>query len=120
MKSGTFPKYVTVFDAIKIQDGISVEIHHVPNSHAKGSLLMQINNGHIFIGDALYSKKEGKNYVYNAQLLKEEIELLKNLPGKKVFSDHEERPLKSKDAVIRFLEQIYEKREKNDAYIKVG
>lgn len=116
----TFPKYVTVFDAVKIQDGISVEIHHVPNSHAKGALLLQVNEKYIFMGDSLYSKMDGENYVYNAQLLKEEIELIKRLPGEQIFSSHEERPLKNKAAVLRFLEQIYEKREKNDAYIRVG
>ena len=119
-KQEQFSKFVTVFDKVKIQDGVSVEIHHVPNSHAKGSLLLQVNEEYIFLGDSLYSKVEGDNYVYNAQLLKEEIELLKRLPGTKVFSSHEERPIKAKAGVIRFLEQIYEKREKNDAYIRVS
>ena len=118
-KQQRFPKFVTVFDTVKIQDGISIEIHHVPNSHAKGALLMQVNEEYIFIGDSLYSKVDGDYYVYNAQLLKEEIELLKSLPGTKVFSSHEARPIKAKAGVIRFLEQIYEKRDKNDAYIRI-
>ena len=116
----SFPRYVTVFDTVKIIDGSSIEIHHVPNSHAKGSLLLQVDGEYIFIGDSLYSKVDGDFYVYNAQLLKEEIELLKNLPGSQIFSSHEERPIKAKAGVIRFLEQIYEKREKNDAYIRVS
>lgn len=115
-----FPRYVTVFDTVKIQDGVSVEIHPVPNSHAKGSLLLQVDEECIFIGDSLYSKVEGDTYVYNAQLLKEEIELLKRLPGGKVFSSHETRPLKEKPGIIRFLDQIYRKRDKNDAYIRVS
>lgn len=116
----TFSRYVTVFETIKIFDGIFIEIHHVPNSHAKGSLLLQVNEEYIFIGDSLYSKVEDDYYVYNAQLLKEEIELLKRLPGTNIFSSHEERPVKAKAGVIRFLEQIYAKREKNDAYIRVS
>ena len=115
-----FPRYVTVFDVLNISDGMSIEIHHVPNSHAKGSLLLQADGEYIFIGDSLYSKAEGETYVYNAQLLKEEIELLKNLPANQIFSSHEERPIKSKAGVSRFLEQIYAKREKNDAYIRVS
>lgn len=114
------PRYVTVFDTVKIQDGVALEIHHVPNSHAKGSLLLQVNDEFIFVGDSLYSKVEGDCYVYNAQLLKEEIELLKRLPGTNIFSSHEERPVKAKAGVVRFLEQIYAKREKNDAYIRVS
>jgi len=113
------PRYVTVFNTVKTQDGVDLEIHHVPNSHAKGSLLLQVNEEFIFVGDSLYSKAEGDSYVYNAQLLKEEIELLKKLPGDKIFSSHEERPVKSKAGVVRFLEQIYAKREKNDAYIRI-
>ena len=116
----SFPRYVTVFDTVKIQDDVAIEIHHVPNSHAKGSLLLQVNEEFIFVGDSLYSKAEGDCYVYNAQLLKEEIELLKRLPGTNIFSSHEERPVKAKAGVIRFLEQIYAKREKNDAYIRVS
>lgn len=119
-EAGKFPRYVTVFDLVKISDGVSIEIHHVPNSHAKGSLLLQVDEEYVFIGDSLYSKVDGDNYVYNAQLLKEEIELLKNLSGKQIFSSHEARPLKAKTGVIRFLEQIYENREKNDAYIRIG
>ena len=115
-----FPRYVTVFDTVTIQDGVSVEIHPVPNSHAKGSLLLQVNEETIFIGDSLYSKVDGDTYVYNAQLLKEEIELLKELPGNQIFSCHEARPIKAKAGVLRFLEQIYAKREKNDAYIRVS
>ena len=114
------PRYVSVFDTIKITDGIAIEIHHVPNSHAKGSLLLQVDGEYIFIGDSLYSKVEGDFYVYNAQLLKEETDLLKKLPGSQIFSSHEARPIKTKAGVIRFLEQIYEKREKSDAYIRVS
>lgn len=121
--SGTLqsvPRYATVVEPVKLSDGVSVEIYPVPNSHAKGALLLQVNEEYIFIGDSLYSKVDGEDYVYNVQLLKEELELLKSLAGTQVFSSHENRPIKSKAAVLRFLEQIYEKREKNDAYIRVS
>ena len=49
-----FPKFVTVFEPVKIEDGVSIEIYHVPNSHAKGSLLMQVNEEYIFMGDACH------------------------------------------------------------------
>ena len=119
-KQYCFSRFVTVFDYVKIQDGVTLDIYHMPNSHAKGSLLLQVNEEIIFTGDSLYAKEDGVFFVYNAQLLKEEIRLLKCLPGTKVFSSHEERPMKNKEAVLRFLERIYEKREKNDAYIRVG
>lgn len=118
-KTEEFSRYVTVFEPVIIKDGVAIEIYPVPNSHAKGALLLQVNGEYIFIGDSLYSKVDGEHYVYNAQLLKEETGLLKKLSGTQVFSSHEERPIKAKAGVIRFLEQIYAKREKNDAYIKV-
>jgi len=116
---GGEPKYQTPFAPLTIQDGVELEIYPMPNSHAKGSLALMVDKAYLFLGDSLYSKVQGEDYVYNAQLLKEEIELLKRLPAEIVFSSHEERPLKRKDGVVRFLEQIYTKREKNDAYIRI-
>lgn len=112
-------KYRILFEPEIIRDGIELTIYPIPNSHAKGALALMVNDEYLFLGDSLYSKVQGNSYVYNAQLLKEEIELLKNLPAEIVFSSHEERPFKRKDGMIRFLEQIYEKRQKNDAYIRV-
>ena len=114
------PRYVAVSGPVKISDGVTIEIYPVPNSHAKGALLLQVNGEYIFIGDSLYSKEDGGDFVYNAQLLKEELRLLNELSGTQIFSSHEKRPLKDKKAVLRFLEQIYAKREKNEALIKTG
>ena len=114
-----FVKYETVLAPVQIEDGVGISIYPVPNSHAKGSLLLQVDGEYIFIGDSLYSKVQDNKYVYNAQLLKEEMELLKKLPGEHIFSSHEKNPLKEKKGVVRFLEQIYERRQKNDAYIHI-
>lgn len=115
----TMPRQV-LCETMLIEDGVQLEIHPVPNSHAKGSLVLMVDKKYLFLGDSLYSKMQDDKYAYNAQLLKEEIELLKRLPAEMVFSCHEVRPLKRKDAVIRFLEQIYAKREKGDPYIRVS
>ena len=111
--------FATVSEPVIVQDGVSIEIHTIPNSHAKGALLLQVNDEYIFVGDALYPKTEGENCVYNAQLLKDELDILKRLTGTKIFSSHEVRPIKEKAGVLRFLEQIYSKREKNNAYIRI-
>lgn len=112
-----FARYETVLEPVVIDDRLSLELHPVPNSHAKGSLLLQVDNSYILIGDSLYSKVKGEHYVYNAQLLKEEIALLQSLPAEKIFSSHEREPVKGKDGVIRFLQSIYEKRTKEEADI---
>ncbi len=114
-----FPRYVTTMKPIRIEDGISIEIHPLPNSHAKGSLLLQVDNQYIFVGDSLYAKAEGDSLVYNTQLLKEEIELLLKLPGETIFGSHEKNPLKRKLAAVRFLQSIYVKRQKGESYIRV-
>ena len=118
-KKNCFAKYETVFEPVRIEDGISLEIHPVPNSHARGSLLFMVDNNYILIGDSLYSKIKGEQYVYNAQLLKEEIALLKELPAEHIFSSHEREPVKGKAGVVRFLQSIYEKKTKSDAYIYI-
>ena len=115
----TIPRQV-LCESVSIQDGVELEIYPMPNSHAKCSLVLMVDREYLFLGDSLYSKVQDDKYVYNAQLLKEEIELLKHLSAETVFSCHEVRPLKRKDGVIRFLEQIYAKREKGDPYIRVS
>lgn len=112
-------KYLTVTEPLKISDGVELELHPIPSSHAKGSVLLQVNEELILLGDAFYSRTKDRKPVYNVQLLKEEIQLLNELTGDKVFLSHEKRPVKAKRSMIRFLEKVYEKREKNNPYIEV-
>lgn len=112
-------KYQTVTEPVKISDGVELEIYPVPSSHAKGSLLLQVNGEYIFLGDAVYSRKKDGAAVYNVQLLKEEVKLLQELPGEKLFLSHEKRPVKAKHGMVRFLQKIYEKREKDKPYIQI-
>lgn len=112
-------KYQTVMEPVKIFDGVELEIYPMPSSHAKGSLLLQINGEYIFLADGIYSRKKDGRAVYNVQLLKEQMALLKELSGDKLFLSHERRPIKSKKSMIKFLEKIYEKREKNNPYIAI-
>ena len=112
-------KYRAVTEPVRISDGIELEIYPMPSSHAKGSVLVQVNGEYILLGDGLYSRSKERKAVYNVQLLKEQIRLLEKLPGDKVFLSHEKRPVKAKKSMIKFLEKIYEKREKNNPYIQI-
>lgn len=112
-------KYQTVAKTVQISDGVDLEIHPVPSSHAKGSLLVQVNGEYILLGDAFYSRSKDRKPVYNVQLLKEEIQLLNGLSGDKLFLSHEKRPVKAKKGMVKFLEKIYEKRKKDNPYIEV-
>lgn len=55
--------------------------------------------------------------VYNAQKLKAMIETLKSLDVKYLVLSHEGNPVHCKSEVIRTLELIYRRRDKNSAYI---
>lgn len=118
-KGQEIEKYQIVTEPVKISDGVELEIYPVPSSHAKGSLLVQVDGEYIFLGDALYSRTKDRQAVYNVQLLKEEIRLLQELPGDKLFLSHEKRPVKAKKGMVKFLEKIYEKRKTNHPYIEV-
>ena len=78
---------------------------------------MLVNETYLFLGDALYSKTKDGKCAYNAQLLKEEIELLKKLSAKYIVSSHAIPPVKEKSIELSRLEEIYAKRKKEDAYI---
>ena len=112
-------KYLTVTEPVKLSDGVELQIFPMPSSHAKGSLLVQVDEEYILLGDGIYSRKKDGKAVYNVQLLKEQIKLLQELSGEKLFLSHEKRPVKAKRSMVKFLEKIYEKREKNNPYIAI-
>ena len=97
-----------------------LRIFQIPSSHTKGCLGLEVAGEYAFVGDALYSKVKDGYYVYNAQLLKDEIEVLKTLKAPKLLVSHFKEFVRPKDEVIEELEQIYNLREKNNPDIRVG
>lgn len=97
-----------------------LRIFQIPSSHTKGCLGLEIGNEYAFIGDALYCKVKDGYYVYNAQLLKDEIKVLKTLKAPKLLVSHFKGFVRPKDEAIEELEQIYSLREKNNPDIRVG
>ena len=93
---------------IEINDGINLKIIPLPNSHSKGSLILIVNDEYLFVGDALYSNRNG----YNVSLLNEEIRILKELKYDKVLVSHENN-IYSKEEILMELEYFYSKRDKN-------
>ena len=101
-----------VLDIVEIDDGINLKIIHLPNSHAKGSFALIVNNEYLLIGDALYTNRYG----YNVSLLNNEIAILKKYEYDKVIVSHKNK-IYSKKQIIHELEYYYSKREKNKPYI---
>lgn len=107
---------------IVVRDDVYIGNMHIfplPSSHTKGSLGLEIDGMYAFIGDAIYSKSNAAYYIYNAQLLKEEIAVLNNLKAKYLLVSHHEGMVMRKDEVVRELEKIYALRNKSSSEIFV-
>lgn len=94
-----------------------LHIFPLPSSHAKGCLGLEVEDTYAFVGDALYCKRRGQNAVYNAQILKEEIAVLKKLKAPYLLVSHWNGLVRRKSDVIAELEYIYQKRVKNSPEI---
>lgn len=110
---------IIVTEPVAIEDGVSLELIPIPATHSKGSLILNVNKEYVFLGDCLYTSMHAGKRCYNSQLLKEQIDILKRLECRYFLLSHDERFVCSKEAVIRWLESIYAKRDKNSSYIYV-
>ncbi|MBO4416451.1 MAG: MBL fold metallo-hydrolase [Lachnospiraceae bacterium] len=100
-------------------DGVKVDVIPIPNSHCKGALMMMVDDEYAFIGDSSYCMtKDGKG-CYNAQLLKEEIDLLERIPADKILVSHDRKFIRDKAVVLRQLKAIYGRRTSDSPYIFV-
>lgn len=97
----------------------NLHIFPLPSSHAKGCLGLEVDGTYAFVGDALYSRFKEGCYVYNAQLLKEEMEVLKNLQASYLLVSHFKGLVREKNDVIAELEEIYRARTKDSPEIKI-
>ena len=100
-----------------LYDGVKIDIYPIPNSHCKGALLMMVDNEYAFIGDSAYSMTRDGRPCYNAQLLKDEIELLKRIPADKLLISHDKKYIRDKKVVLRQMETIYSHRTQDSPYI---
>lgn len=97
----------------------NLRIFPLPSTHAAGSLGLEVDGSYAFVGDALYAKSQKGDYVYNAQLLKEEIAVLKSLKAEYLLVSHYKGLLRKKSDVLKELETIYGMREKNNPFISL-
>ena len=106
-----------VMEPLAFDDGVQIQILPMPNSHAKGSLALIVDD-YVFLGDATYPMVgHGAPDVYNVQILGEQIKLLKSLNPTRFCLSHKRGLVRDKDSVIQFLESVYARRQKNENYI---
>ncbi len=97
----------------------NLHIFPLPTSHAKGSLGLEVDGMYAFVGDATYCKANQSHYVYNAQLLKEEIAVLKKLSAPYLLLSHQKGLVASKDKIIQQLETVYAMRDPSSSEIRI-
>ena len=107
----------TVVEEELAVDGL--RIFRLPSSHAKGCLGLEVDGEYAFVGDGLYSKFRDGYYIFNAQLVKEEIEVLKNLTAPRLLVSHYKGLVRDRAEVIAELEELYAGRSKDNAEIMV-
>ena len=108
---------ITVATPLSFEDGVHIEILPMPNSHAKGSLALVVDD-YVFLGDATYPMVgHGEPDVYNVQILEQQIKLLKSLPANRFCLSHKRGLVRDKISVIQFLESVLARRQKNENFI---
>ena len=70
---------ITESDIYIDDGGVRLHIFPLPSSHSKGSLAMEADETYCFLGDGIYAMERLEEKVYNAGLLKEEINVLNNI-----------------------------------------
>ncbi len=88
----------------------NIRIFPIPSSHCRGCLGMEVDETYAFVGDALYCKSKNGSYVYNAQILKDEIAVLKKIKAAYLLVSHFKGLVRNKEEVIAELEAIYKMR----------
>ena len=110
-------KKIAVTEPLSFDDGVHIEILPIPNSHAKGSLALVVDD-YVFLGDATYPMVgHGEPDVYNVQILEQQIKMLKALPVSHFCLSHKRGLVRDKSSVIQFLESVLARRQKNENYI---
>lgn len=96
-----------------------IHLFLLPSSHAKGCVGMEVNEEYAFVGDALYCRVSDCEKIYNSQLLREEIAVLKNLKAPYLLVSHKEGLIEDRLKAIDELEKIYALRDKNLSEIRI-
>ncbi len=91
----------------------------LPSSHCKGCLGLEVDETFAFVGDALYSKFRDGCYVFNTQLVQEEIATLKKLKAPYLLVSHFQGLVRRREEVIGELEEVYSLRVGNSPEILV-
>lgn len=112
------PNVTVVDEDIFIEDGdLKLHIFRMPSSHCKSSVALEVNDEYIFMGDSAYGCIKDEKTVFNVSSLYEQIEVLKSLKGTRCVLSHERRLVFRKETIIRNMERVLKKQEKNNPFV---
>ena len=97
----------------------NLHIFPLPSSHCEGCLGLEVDETYAFVGDALYSKFRDGYFIFNTQLVKDEIAVLKRLKAPYLLVSHFKGMVRRRDEVIAELEELYSLRVGNRSEIRV-
>lgn len=113
------PEGVVVDAPMIIEDGVKLEIIPFPSSHAKGCLILVVDNEYVFLGDATYPALGDEEDYYNAGVLLEGIRLLEGLKAENCGLCHGKKFIRNRKVVLRQLQAVYDMRIQGEPLIKM-
>ena len=105
--------------SLTLEDGVQIRLFEIPSSHAKGCIGMEVDEKYAFLGDATYctAKNTQGRLAYNANLLADEIKILREVRATYFLLSHDSAFIRKKEDVLAELEEIYARRDPQSAYI---
>lgn len=100
------------------QEEPQIKIMELPSSHAKGCLML-ICEDYAFLGDGSYCKEKIGHHSYNAQKLKEMIDVMESLDVKYFGLSHDRIFCQKKESVVALYKDIYKRRRPDSPIIDV-
>ncbi len=116
-------RYTGVGEVIRgcrtLEDGVPIRLFEIPSSHAKGCIGLEVDGKYAFLGDATYctAKNTQGRLAYNANLLADEINVLRSLKAPYFLLSHSDAFVRRKEDVLSELEEIFARRDPQSAYI---
>jgi len=117
---------MVVESPMEFDDGMRVRVAPIPNSHAKGSLIMAVcapeaADAYAFLGDSTYpTVGHGRPDSYNVQVLLEQIKFLRDYDARYFYMSHRRFIPKEKNSILQVLESYYAMREPNKNLIELS
>lgn len=101
-----------------VDDDVKLHFFPLPSTHSKGSLGLEVDDTYAFLGDGIYPMQKNGQTLYNANLLADQLRVLRSLKAKYFLLSHDDPFVHPREAVLAELEAVYAKRQSQSMYIE--